>query len=119
MSEDQKPHDHNDAVDGGQHHDDEIQSTGNIATTPGAQPAEKEKETQDEPEANNKAQEEADEEAREEEYRKQRRERDARAQALTLEIIGDLPSAEVKPPENVLFVCKLNPITQGGFSAYS
>lgn len=44
---------------------------------------------------------------------KVRREREARAQALTLEIIGDLPSAEVKPPENVLFVCKLNPVTEG------
>jgi peptidyl-prolyl cis-trans isomerase-like 4 len=44
---------------------------------------------------------------------KRRREREARAQALTLEIVGDLPFAEVKPPENVLFVCKLNPVTQG------
>ncbi|TVY37202.1 Peptidyl-prolyl cis-trans isomerase-like [Lachnellula occidentalis] len=42
---------------------------------------------------------------------KQRREREARAQALTLEMVGDLPFAEVKPPENVLFVCKLNPVT--------
>ncbi|EAW10902.1 PPIL4 family peptidylprolyl isomerase [Aspergillus clavatus NRRL 1] len=41
-----------------------------------------------------------------------RREREARAQALTLEMVGDLPFAEVKPPENVLFVCKLNPVTQ-------
>lgn len=40
-----------------------------------------------------------------------RREREARAQALTLEMMGDLPFAEVKPPENVLFVCKLNPVT--------
>jgi len=40
------------------------------------------------------------------------REREARAQALTLEMMGDLPFAEVKPPENVLFVCKLNPATQ-------
>ena len=44
---------------------------------------------------------------------KLRREREARAQALTLEIVGDLPFAEVKPPENVLFVCKLNPVTEG------
>jgi len=44
---------------------------------------------------------------------KMRREREARAQALTLEMVGDLPFAEVKPPENVLFVCKLNPVTQG------
>lgn len=44
---------------------------------------------------------------------KQRQEREARAQALTLEMVGDLPFAEVKPPENVLFVCKLNPVTAG------
>ena len=25
--------------------------------------------------------------------------------------VGDLPDADVKPPENVLFVCKLNPVT--------
>ncbi|KAH8601692.1 cyclophilin-like domain-containing protein [Bisporella sp. PMI_857] len=42
---------------------------------------------------------------------KRRREREARAQALTLEMVGDLPFAEVKPPENILFVCKLNPVT--------
>jgi peptidyl-prolyl cis-trans isomerase-like 4 len=49
----------------------------------------------------------------EEALEKLRREREARAQALTLEMVGDLPFAEVKPPENVLFVCKLNPVTQG------
>ncbi|KAH8687684.1 cyclophilin-like domain-containing protein [Tricladium varicosporioides] len=38
---------------------------------------------------------------------KQRREREARAQALTLEMVGDLPFAEVKPPENVLFDLEL------------
>ncbi|KAF2228317.1 cyclophilin-like domain-containing protein [Elsinoe ampelina] len=43
---------------------------------------------------------------------KLRREREARAQALTLELIGDLPSADITPPEQVLFVCKLNPVTQ-------
>ena len=57
--------------------------------------------------------EEVDEEAAEEAHEKLRREREARAQALTLEIVGDLPYAEVKPPENVLFVCKLNPVTEG------
>lgn len=41
-----------------------------------------------------------------------RREREARAQALTLELMGDLPFAEVTPPEQILFVCKLNPVTQ-------
>lgn len=57
--------------------------------------------------------EEIDEAAAEETREKSRREREARAQALTLEIVGDLPYAEVKPPENVLFVCKLNPVTEG------
>ena len=56
---------------------------------------------------------EADEAAVEEARERLRREREARAQALTLEIVGDLPFAEVKPPENVLFVCKLNPVTEG------
>ena len=41
-----------------------------------------------------------------------RREREARAQALTLEMVGDLPFADVAPPENVLFVCKLNAVTR-------
>ncbi|KAJ2840519.1 Peptidyl-prolyl cis-trans isomerase-like 4, partial [Coemansia sp. 'formosensis'] len=41
-----------------------------------------------------------------------RREREANAQALTLEMIGDLPFADIKPPENILFVCKLNPVTR-------
>lgn len=57
--------------------------------------------------------EELDENADEEAVEKLRREREARAQALTLEMVGDLPFAEVKPPENILFVCKLNPVTQG------
>lgn len=25
--------------------------------------------------------------------------------------VGDLPDADIRPPENVLFVCKLNPVT--------
>ncbi|KAL8723179.1 MAG: hypothetical protein Q9225_000445 [Loekoesia sp. 1 TL-2023] len=60
----------------------------------------------------NVSQAEVDEAAEEELAEKLRREREARAQALTLEIVGDLPYAEVKPPENVLFVCKLNPVTE-------
>ncbi|KAI3326369.1 cyclophilin-like protein [Xylariaceae sp. AK1471] len=52
-----------------------------------------------------------DQEVDEDAAEKLRREREARAQALTLEMMGDLPFAEVKPPENVLFVCKLNPVT--------
>jgi peptidyl-prolyl cis-trans isomerase-like 4 len=46
-----------------------------------------------------------------EELEMKRKREDAAAQALTLEILGDLPSADIKPPENVLFVCKLNPLT--------
>ncbi|KIW08823.1 uncharacterized protein PV09_00753 [Verruconis gallopava] len=52
------------------------------------------------------------EEADEAALAKIRAEREAKAQALTLEMVGDLPFADVKPPENVLFVCKLNPVTQ-------
>ncbi|XP_074032045.1 uncharacterized protein [Leptinotarsa decemlineata] len=36
---------------------------------------------------------------------------EAKARATILEIVGDLPDAEMAPPENVLFVCKLNPVT--------
>jgi peptidyl-prolyl cis-trans isomerase-like 4 len=57
--------------------------------------------------------EEIDDDADPEQAEKRRRENEARAQALTLEMVGDLPFAEVKPPENILFVCKLNPVTQG------
>ncbi|BES88187.1 Cyclophilin type peptidyl-prolyl cis-trans isomerase/CLD [Nesidiocoris tenuis] len=38
-------------------------------------------------------------------------EREAKARATILEIVGDLPEADCAPPENVLFVCKLNPVT--------
>ena len=41
-----------------------------------------------------------------------RRKKAAQASALTLEMVGDLPFANVRPPENVLFVCKLNPVTR-------
>lgn len=47
-----------------------------------------------------------------EQLEKIRREREARAQALTLELIGDLPDADITPPEQILFVCKLNPVTR-------
>lgn len=57
--------------------------------------------------------EELDDNMDEETMEKLRREREARAQALTLEMVGDLPFADVRPPENILFVCKLNPVTQG------
>ncbi|KAG1928855.1 peptidyl-prolyl cis-trans isomerase-like [Pimephales promelas] len=39
------------------------------------------------------------------------KDKEAKTQAILLEMVGDLPDAEVKPPENVLFVCKLNPVT--------
>ncbi|CDH54382.1 rna binding [Lichtheimia corymbifera JMRC:FSU:9682] len=56
--------------------------------------------------------EEIEEQGDPEEIEKRRKAREAKAQALTLEMVGDLPFAEVKPPENVLFVCKLNPVTR-------
>ena len=37
--------------------------------------------------------------------------RESKASAQILEMIGDIPDADAKPPENVLFVCKLNPVT--------
>ena len=39
--------------------------------------------------------------------------KEAASSATTLEILGDLPDVDAKPPENVLFVCKLNPVTDG------
>lgn len=38
-------------------------------------------------------------------------EREAKARATILEMVGDIPDVDVAPPENVLFVCKLNPVT--------
>jgi len=38
-------------------------------------------------------------------------EKEAKARAHILEMIGDLHDADDKPPDNVLFVCKLNPVT--------
>lgn len=37
---------------------------------------------------------------------------EAKSRAVVLEMIGDIPDAEMKPPENVIFVAKLNPLTQ-------
>jgi peptidyl-prolyl cis-trans isomerase-like 4 len=48
----------------------------------------------------------------EEEAERERRKAAAAASALTLEMVGDLPFANVRPPENVLFVCKLNSVTR-------
>ncbi|KAI0985292.1 hypothetical protein GJ496_003133 [Pomphorhynchus laevis] len=46
-----------------------------------------------------------------EELKELQESREAANRAKVLAIIGDLPDAEVKPPENVLFVCRLNPVT--------
>ncbi|KAE9458431.1 hypothetical protein C3L33_09679, partial [Rhododendron williamsianum] len=40
------------------------------------------------------------------------REKGAHSSAVVLESIGDIPDADIKPPDNVLFVCKLNPVTE-------
>lgn len=53
-----------------------------------------------------------DEQLDPEELEKSLRMKEAHSRAVVLEMIGDIPEAEVKPPENVLFVCKLNPVTQ-------
>uniref|UniRef100_A0A0N4Z2C3 Peptidyl-prolyl cis-trans isomerase n=1 Tax=Parastrongyloides trichosuri TaxID=131310 RepID=A0A0N4Z2C3_PARTI len=37
--------------------------------------------------------------------------RDMNAQAQILEMVGDLHHADEKPPDNILFICKLNPVT--------
>ncbi|OQR85113.1 peptidyl-prolyl cis-trans isomerase [Thraustotheca clavata] len=47
----------------------------------------------------------------EEEVLELRREREDKSRGVFLEIIGDVPDADVKPPEEVLFLCKLNPVT--------
>ncbi|XP_017879929.1 peptidyl-prolyl cis-trans isomerase sig-7 [Ceratina calcarata] len=46
-----------------------------------------------------------------EEIVEMQKEKEAKARATILEIVGDIPDAEMAPPENVLFVCKLNPVT--------
>ncbi|GBE59327.1 RNA recognition motif domain containing protein [Babesia ovata] len=38
--------------------------------------------------------------------------REAKSRAVVLEILGDIPDADVAPPKNVLFVCKLNQVTE-------
>lgn len=47
----------------------------------------------------------------EEEIEEETKKEEAKSRAEILEMVGDLPDADIKPPENVLFVCKLNPIT--------
>jgi len=47
-----------------------------------------------------------------EEIDKDVKRQEARSRAEVLEMLGDLPHADAKPPDNVLFVCKLNPVTK-------
>jgi len=46
-----------------------------------------------------------------EELREREEKKEASHQAQVLELIGDIPDKDVKPPDSVLFVCKLNSIT--------
>ena len=39
------------------------------------------------------------------------RRKEAKSRAIVLEMVGDIPDAEMKPPAEVLFVCKLNAVT--------
>nr|XP_002131898.1 peptidyl-prolyl cis-trans isomerase-like 4 [Ciona intestinalis] len=52
-----------------------------------------------------------DEEEDEEVVAEKEESKDADHRAQVLEIIGDIPDKDVKPPDNVLFVCKLNAVT--------
>lgn len=47
----------------------------------------------------------------EEEIQKQIIEHQTKARAAVLTIVEDLPDEDIEPPKNVLFVCKLNPVT--------
>jgi peptidyl-prolyl cis-trans isomerase-like 4 len=38
-------------------------------------------------------------------------ENESRSRAILLEMVGDIPSAEIRPPKNVLFICNLNSVT--------
>uniref|UniRef100_A0A914E1Y5 Peptidyl-prolyl cis-trans isomerase n=1 Tax=Acrobeloides nanus TaxID=290746 RepID=A0A914E1Y5_9BILA len=52
-----------------------------------------------------------DEGKTDEQIKKEMEEKEMKAQAQILEMVGDLHYADEKPPDNVLFVCKLNPVT--------
>ena len=40
------------------------------------------------------------------------RKKEAQSRAIVLEMTGDLPDANAAPPVEVLFICKLNPVTR-------
>ena len=48
----------------------------------------------------------------EQQIQEEAKEHDTKTRAAVLEILEDLPDADIEPPKNVLFVCKLNPVTQ-------
>lgn len=48
----------------------------------------------------------------EEDIKKYTQKKISKSRAHVLEILGDLPEADIEPPKNVLFVCQLNPVTQ-------
>lgn len=45
------------------------------------------------------------------EIEEETRRHEAENRAVVLEMIGDLPEADAKPPSSMLFICKLNPVT--------
>ncbi|KAL7563301.1 hypothetical protein ACA910_016661 [Epithemia clementina (nom. ined.)] len=53
----------------------------------------------------------ADLSLQEQKFRQEMQQKEDRSRAVVLEILGDLPDADIKTPENVLFICKLNAIT--------
>jgi len=74
------------------------------------EPASPEPERDDRPEADDEIVEEDDMTMAEAE--RATRASEAKSRAVVLEMIGDIPDAEMKPAENVVFVAKLNPLTQ-------
>ena len=48
----------------------------------------------------------------EEKIKEKLREQESKNKAVMLELMQDLPNSNIKPPKNVVFVCRLNPITQ-------
>lgn len=47
-----------------------------------------------------------------EEVQRRIREKELRSKAVVLQMLGDIKDADARPPENVLFVCKLHPRTE-------
>ncbi len=48
----------------------------------------------------------------EEELKEEIKRHETKRNEIILEVLEDIPDADIKPPENVLFICKLNPVTQ-------